>query len=219
MQSSAASPGGVAPSGGPAPDAMDEFRSGVTSCLRSWHPLRTAVEGGWGGAESTAKAETLRSSIFSQFDGSKPASGVMAQEEIEDELAVYMEEQFSIVLEDGSERQVADAIWRMYEECSRGDFSLARRLVQNGEMVVSSLSVQGVAVQEGEEMEEDENGSSSDTARAFAADALFGAQVSQTPAASDLPPARQLGEAQPEKPAVQMDDDGFAPVVSRRKKG
>ena len=72
---------------------------------------------------------------------------------IDDEIAVYMEGTFIVMLEDGSDRQVADEICHMYEGCSQGEFSLARQLIHNGDMVVSSLSVQGEFVHEGEDME------------------------------------------------------------------
>ena len=53
--------------------AIEEFRAGVTACLRSWSALRTAVESGWGGGEreSQGKADDLRKSIFDIMDGSQ----------------------------------------------------------------------------------------------------------------------------------------------------
>ena len=91
----------------PAPThALSEFQAGVTAALRSWSALRTAVEGEWGGIESKAKAEDLRASVFSLFDGSSDKPKI-SLEELEDNLFDYMETEFSIVLEDGSERQVA----------------------------------------------------------------------------------------------------------------
>lgn len=56
-----------------ATDAMEEFRAGVTACLRSWSALRTAVESGWGGGEreSQVKADTLRTNIFDIMNGSQ----------------------------------------------------------------------------------------------------------------------------------------------------
>lgn len=54
-------------------NAIEEFRAGVTACLRSWSALRTAVESGWGGGEreSQGKADDLRKSIFDIMDGSQ----------------------------------------------------------------------------------------------------------------------------------------------------
>ena len=50
--------------------------------------------------------------------------------ELEDNLGAYMEEEFGVVLEDNSEREVADLIWRMYECCAKGDCGLANRVVE-----------------------------------------------------------------------------------------
>jgi pre-rRNA-processing protein TSR2 len=56
-----------------ATNAIEEFRGGVTACLRSWSALRTAVESGWGGGEreSQTKADDLRNSILDIMDGSQ----------------------------------------------------------------------------------------------------------------------------------------------------
>ena len=203
-----------------AADMMAEFQAGVTAALRSWSALRTAVETDWGGAESHAKAEDLRTNILSQFDTSgKPK---MEQEELEDNLADYMEEEFSVVLEDGSERQLAEVIYRMYDACARGDVTLARQVVANAQKVVSTLPAQKAVVQtEGElddDNDEDDNmaGTSSATAAAsYASEGLFGPAPTAKPQAN-LPPPRQLGEAAPEKPQVEVDDDGFAAVAPRK---
>ena len=111
-----------------------EFQAGVTAALRSWSALRTAVEQSWGprgSAEAAASAaEDLRSNIFAYFDGTSP-NPRMKQDELEDNLLDYMEDEFGVVLEDGSEREVADLICRMYELCGRGDVTLARGVVQS----------------------------------------------------------------------------------------
>ena len=53
----------------------------------------------------------------------------MTQEELEDNLSSFMEEEFGIVLEDGSEIEISNLIWNMYEDCSKGDVRLAVRVV------------------------------------------------------------------------------------------
>ena len=206
-----------------AADMMAEFQAGVTAALRSWSALRTAVETDWGGAESHAKAEDLRTNILSQFDTSgKPK---MEQEELEDNLADYMEEEFSVVLEDGSERQLAEVIYRMYDACARGDATLARQVVANAQKVVSTLPAQKAVVQTEGELDDDDDDdemagsgaqiSSATAAASYASEGLFGPAPTAKPQAN-LPPPRQLGEAAPEKPQVEVDDDGFAAVSPRK---
>ena len=216
----------AAPQPQAAADMMAEFQAGVTAALRSWSALRTAVETDWGGAESHAKSEDLRSNILSQFDTSgKPK---MEQEELEDNLADYMEEEFSVVLEDGSERQLAEVIFRMYDACARGDVTLCRQVVANAQKVVSTLPAQKAVVQTEGELDDDDDDddddnmagsgaqiSSASAAASYASEGLFGPAPTAKPQAN-LSPQRQLGEAAPEKPQVEVDDDGFAAVAPRK---
>ena len=223
----------------------DEFRAGLTACLRSWSALRAAVEGGWGGHESLAKAEDLRRNILQHLDGSSFPPRSITIDDLEDNLAIYLEEEFCVMLEDNSERQVADSIWRMYEECMvKGDATLARQLVQAANGVLQQSTAFPVKVQSQEEDDDDadddmemdddaiDQGMSDDVApplvampippmtnpAEYAAQNLFG-PPSKPAAARNHPekPVRQLGEAEaaPE-PAVPVDEDGFAPVVKRK---
>ena len=135
------------------------FQGGVTATLRSWSALKTAVEQSWGGTESQSKAEDLRNNIFNFFDGqsSKPK---MTQEELEDNLASFMEEEFGIVLEDGSEIEISNLIWNMYEDCSKGDVRLAVRVVQDAIRAEESMKMGNVkmpmnVIQSGEDGDDD----------------------------------------------------------------
>ena len=128
----------------PAVNIMEEFRAGVTATLRSWSALRAAVESGWGGVQSQAKADELRQHIYDIFDGNAPK---LDEYDLEDNLAIYMEEQFSVVLEDDSERQVAGVLFRMYEACVKGDVTLARRAVENAQRAEAVMTAFPVQVQ------------------------------------------------------------------------
>lgn len=206
-------------------NAIAEFQAGVTAALRSWSALRTAVDSGWGGIESQMKAEDLRKSILTCFDGSKPK---ISMEELEDNLFIYMEEEFSIVLDDDSEKQLAMLIFQMYETCSVGNFTLTKQIVENARIVSEAYTPgHNVITSEGEmddgsdeETEATNNSGSMDmptiTAQEYASQHLFGApKIPNT--TKNVQPARQLGEKSPEIPQEEMDEDGFAPVVSKRK--
>lgn len=109
---------------------MNEFRAGVTASLRSWSALRTAVDQAFGGSDSQQKAEDLRLNIYEHFDGTSiPPKSMVDVTDLEDSLAIFMEEEFSLTLEDGSEKQVADTIWRLYNTCASGDFSLVYQVI------------------------------------------------------------------------------------------
>jgi pre-rRNA-processing protein TSR2 len=81
-------------------NTIDEFRAGVTACLRSWSAFRTAVESGWGGGEieSQAKADDLRRSIFQIMDGSQCPPQNFDVNDLADNLSIYVEEEFSVTL-------------------------------------------------------------------------------------------------------------------------
>ena len=108
-----------------------EFQSGVTAVLRSWSALRTAVEKGWGGGEreSQKKAEGLRRNIFEILNGEKCPVPNYEIFDLADDLAIYIEEEFSVTLEDDSERQVAETIFQMYEECFNGNSALVKSMI------------------------------------------------------------------------------------------
>jgi pre-rRNA-processing protein TSR2 len=135
---------------------MDDFRAGVTACLRSWSALRTAAESGWGADDSLDKAEDLRNNILEYFDGSRFPPR-LTEDDLEDALAIYMEEQFSVVLEDGSERQIANVIWRMYEACHKGDATFARQVVDVAERAVAGMASFPVQIQSTEHDDDDDD--------------------------------------------------------------
>lgn len=240
MNASAAPSSSPAAASGPANNPYADFQAGVTAALRSWSALRTAVEQSWGGGDSAAKAESLRSNVFVVFDGSSP-NPKMGEIELEEELLGYMEEEFGVVLEDGSERELASLIVQMYESCGRGEVALAREVVRNamaaevalGKSDVKSViragdddmddddsDAEGAAPMEGEGAAQPMNGEmhdatkQADAALAYASGTLFGGPPKPK---KELPPPRQLGEPEPEKPPPVVDDDGFAPVVTKKK--
>jgi len=216
--------------------AYHDFQAGVTATLRSWSALKTAVEQEWGGSESAAKAEDLRHSIFTFFDGSSP-NPKMKLEELEDNLLGFMEDEFGVVLEDRSEIEIADLIWCMYENCAKGDTALAREVIAKAiaaEEALKQGNYQSV-IKSGDDMEDSEDEGDAPmkisqdqmmssanvedrSAASYASENLFGGPVAKRPE-KDVPPPRQLGEAELEAPKAEVDDDGFAMVVTRKNKG
>mmetsp|Transcript_18993 Transcript_18993/g.44490 ORF Transcript_18993/g.44490 Transcript_18993/m.44490 type:complete len:227 (-) Transcript_18993:54-734(-) len=211
-----------------------DFQAGVTATLRSWSALKTAVEQEWGGSDSAAKAEDLRHNIFTFFDGSSP-NPKMKLEELEDNLLGFMEDEFGVVLEDRSEIEVADLIWCMYEKCAKGDSTLAREVIAKAIQAEEALkqgNYQSV-IKSGDDMEDSEDegdapmkisqdqmmlANADRSAASYASESLFGEPVTKRPE-KDVPPPRQLGEAEPEAPKAEVDDDGFTMVATRKKKG
>jgi pre-rRNA-processing protein TSR2 len=211
-------------------ELIEEFRAGVTATLRSWSALRTASESGWGGGQSQEKAEVLRQSIYEHLNESvvPPKMDVY---DLEDALAIYMEEEFSITLEDNSERQVADTLIRMHNDCfgEKHDPTLCRQIVEAANLAAQQIATMPIQVQTTEHDDDDDDMPDADDmmsaaaqppslAQSYASEALFGgpSQKKQAPAE----PARQLGESAPsQQMEPDVDDDGFASVVTKKKKG
>jgi pre-rRNA-processing protein TSR2 len=220
-------------------NAMEEFRAGVTACLRSWSALRTAVESGWGGGEreSQSKADVLRRNIFDIMNGSHCPIPNFDPTDLADNLAIYLEEEFSVTLEDNSEQQVADIIFRMYETCSKGDTSLAREMVAHANSAVAFSSQFPVQLQTTEHDDDDDDEDMADPQD------VSGIQSQATTAAAPMQilvdynskplfgearkvsvstgPVRQLGDMESVKEVeIEIDEDGFAPVKPKgRRKG
>jgi pre-rRNA-processing protein TSR2 len=222
--------------------AIEEFRAGVTACLRSWSAFRTAVESGWGGGarESQDKADELRRSIFQLMDGSKCPPPNFDIYDLADNLAIYIEEEFSVTLEDKSELQVAEAIFNMYEGCCNGDPTFARQMVAHAESAIGFNTQFPVQVQTTEhDDDDDEDMVDSQTQSQNTPQLALNPPVNSTVIPTDynsqplfgsailMPvstaPVRQLGDTAPEQPTntpIEMDEDGFASVKpkGRRRK-
>ena len=198
---------------------MEEFRAGLTATLKSWSALRAAVEGGWGGVQSQEKAEELRQHLYENFQGTTPKMDIY---DLEDNLAIYMEEQFSVVLEDQSERQVADMLHRMHEACVKGDVTLARQAVESAQRAEAIKNAFPVQVQNTDDDDDDDNDEmdtateSISQAKEYAAASLFGTAKKEP--SKPAQPVRQLGDAPPEQKKVEVDDDGFATVSTSKRR-
>ncbi len=109
----------------------------------------------WGGADSYNKAEILRSLILERY--SSNASSVMEVYELEDNLVSYMEEEFSLWLEDNSERHVAQSIIQMYEQCRQGIFTLSREMVAIAERLRLEQGYCAPVICQGNENDDDDD--------------------------------------------------------------
>lgn len=208
------------------------FHAGVTACLRSWPVLRTAVERGWGSAEA---ANDLRTNLI--------ANSRTDPIDMADAIAVYMEEEFSVTLEDGSETSIANMVARLYHDCI-----VQRRTVVLHEVLAAATAPtianneQQSRIQVVQPSEYDEDDDDDDEAMiletstttsallsswtpealiAYGQQPLFGS-ISPPPPTRATAPVRQLGQSAAAAPTTSddneamVDDDGFAPVVTRK---
>ena len=213
-------------------ELIEEFHAGVTATLRSWSAFRTAVDSGWGGPQSLEKAEHLRKSIYDILNGTHYPPR-MDMSELEDNLAIYLEEEFSVTLEDGSERQVAETVFRMYEDCfGKGDPTYCRQIVDIAMLAAQQIANYPVQIQMAEDDDDDDDDDAMDdtidgevsgpikvsVAQSYASEFLFGDPRPVARPVGPVVPPRQLGEAAPVKEQMPVDDDGFAPIVAKKKK-
>uniref|UniRef100_A0A7S3UA35 Pre-rRNA-processing protein TSR2 homolog n=1 Tax=Picocystis salinarum TaxID=88271 RepID=A0A7S3UA35_9CHLO len=114
------------------------FLEGVGLILQRWTALGLAIEHGWGGTDTTAKAQSFHDEVYHWFVDAKEQRYV---DELEDLLDDIMAQEFNAELQDGSPRQVAEALVRLFEECAQGNYSTVLRLrevmVQQKDIVAS----------------------------------------------------------------------------------
>lgn len=181
----------------------------------------------------------LRGNIYDFFNGSKCHSSNHDVFDLADNLAIFLEEEFSVTLEDDSDHQVASSIFKMYEDCHSGNFALARDMVNqaNNAMALSSQFPMQLQTSEHEDDEDEDmiiestttncidtlqpkRNSQEHSKAAFVIDdfiqqPLFGKPVKETNIRSNKP-TRQLGEVVVEEKPIEMDEEGFAPVRRKR---
>lgn len=148
------------------------------------------MQNNWGGPSSADKRDWFGGAI-SDFLASSPE---VDEVDVEAMLVQVMLDEFEVAVDDGSAGEVADAIVQVRGECERGNFGgveeLRRRWEGGRGRAVVGQEVQGEEESESESESEDED--------------------------EDM----EMGEpeAPREKPAPQIDEDGFETVVSRKKR-
>lgn len=117
------------------------FLEGLGLILQRWTALGLAIELGWGGTDTMAKAQGFQEEVYHWFVDAKEQRFV---DELEDLLDDIMTQEFNTELQDGSSRQVAEALVRLFEECAQGNYSTVLRLrevVKQHKEIVASKSV------------------------------------------------------------------------------
>lgn len=90
---------------------------GVSLCLYNWEILSTAVTSYWGGSESGEKRDWLCGFMCDLIQ----EMPLISVEEIEGVLLQVMEDEFNVIVEDGSVEEVARKIITLYRKCKDGE--------------------------------------------------------------------------------------------------
>ncbi|CAI5468011.1 unnamed protein product [Closterium sp. Yama58-4] len=101
------------------------FREGVRLVFARWTALQLAVENQWGGGRSAEKAQHMQADLV-HFCYSK--RGAVYSDELEEWLDEATVKDFSMEVEDGSLREVADKIVEVFKACRDGNFTLVQQL-------------------------------------------------------------------------------------------
>ncbi|KAM3407349.1 hypothetical protein ACQJBY_001028 [Aegilops geniculata] len=138
-------------SGSLSPQAAAALQEGIGLVFGRWTALQMAVEKGWGGPDSRAKADQLAASILSWFTNSK---GPYYYEDLEDMMFDNIYKSLNSNFADGSIGEVAEQFLIMHEECLENNFSSIEKL--------RNTRPQGNAVSQSRQMVTEDDDDSSD---------------------------------------------------------
>lgn len=110
------------------PTTFPLFAEGMGYILTRWTALQLAID--FANHNPSANKQQELHGLLSDFFMGHGAS--VERDELADNLALYMDEEFSLMLEDSSEEQVAEAIVKLYRDIvQKGDTSELERLRQS----------------------------------------------------------------------------------------
>ncbi|KAJ2385742.1 rRNA accumulation- protein [Coemansia sp. RSA 2559] len=112
----------------------EAFIEGVDHVLSKWTALELAVQNGWGGRNTLEKRENMVDEIVEYFDLQvRKKNTTIEPTEVEELLVQVMEEDFSVMLEDQSEKQVARLLCSIFAECRAGNFATVDKMAEEKE--------------------------------------------------------------------------------------
>ncbi|KAG7556766.1 Pre-rRNA-processing protein TSR2 [Arabidopsis suecica] len=166
---------------------------GVGLILWRWTAMRAAVENGWGGRDSQAKADGTVSTVFKFLIQSQdPARDI---ETLGDILDKGLDE-LNTTAEDGSVDEVANTLIDLYEDCCNHNYEMLEELRATRSQATASV----VKVSNGNDEESDDEDEDNDQTTDMMVEA-----------------SNQKPEVMPvDEPAA---DDGWTVVSSRKNKG
>ncbi|KJZ78472.1 hypothetical protein HIM_01863 [Hirsutella minnesotensis 3608] len=205
---------------GPLCDAairQSNFEQAVAYALHLWPALTLSVQNNWGGPDSADKRDWFAGAIVDLFPEFLDAPEGQAQkpkqpaepdmEDVETVLLQVMIDEFEVNVDDDSGTEVASQIMRARTQCALGQFdevdALRERFQNRHGSKVDHMFKQAEDADQDTDWETD--GSDDDDE-----DDAGGADVDM----NDAPP---LAPVPKEKPAPQVDEDGFTMVTKKKK--
>lgn len=185
----------------PAPTVSDAqlglFARGVVALLSAWPALRIAIEEHWGGnaggETGVSKRSALAEELVDAFYTSEPDVDAL-----EDFLVEFVEVEFGLMVEDGSEEAIVRDLRTLWTAVSSGPVGQAEAIVAEFQRLAGSRLPGSVTRAPGDNDSDDEESAGQDGDESMDVD---------TPAVAPAP-----------KPERVVDDDGFELVQSRSKR-
>ncbi|PIA19401.1 hypothetical protein COEREDRAFT_19447, partial [Coemansia reversa NRRL 1564] len=108
----------------------EAFVEGVDHILNRWTALELAVQHEWGGHDTQDKREDMVDEIVEHFDTLVRKRKTPEPTDLEELLLDIMDGDFSVALDDQSEKEVAKLICTVFSECKTGNFTTVDRMAK-----------------------------------------------------------------------------------------
>ncbi|KAL1964747.1 hypothetical protein VTN77DRAFT_6614 [Rasamsonia byssochlamydoides] len=189
---------------GSADAASSQLDLGITLALHAWPALTLAVQSNWGGPNSEDKRDWFCGAI-SDLLRDRPETDA---EDLEDVLIQVMNDEFDVVVDDGSAAAVAAQIMEMRAQTARGEFEQIQAMWQEWKSKMDKKGAAAAAMfrkieTRNDDQETDDDDDEDDD------DDDEDVEMDEAPA---------LVRAPRERVEPEVDEDGFTKVVGRRKR-
>jgi pre-rRNA-processing protein TSR2 len=105
---------------------QEKFDLGVWLALSRWDALTVAVQNLWGGPDSADKRDWFAGAVSELF--TDETSNTPDAEDVEERLLQIMEDEYEVVVDDGTSAATAMSIMVIWQETGEGDFRTVDRL-------------------------------------------------------------------------------------------
>lgn len=183
-----------------------QFNHYLTLAIFLWPSLALAVSNSWGGPDSASKREWFAATLIDVLAEEQDADPAW----IEQFLLQVMEDEFDVVVDDGSACEVAEKIVLVRAECARGEFAsvseAAKRWEERRGADMAKEFAPGVH-QENKDDDDDDDAESLDDETSSEEDEEGDVTMDEAP---------QLVKVR--EPVVpEVDEEGFTKVTKKRR--
>ena len=182
--------------------------------LHLWNNLTYAIQNAWGGSPQICddKRDWLAGAISDLItpDPETLRSDVTNKEDLEDVLVQVMLDEFEVVVDDGSCKEVAEAIWQGRDKIIQGDFGEVQELKKRWDATKDRKLV----FQEGEQDEAAQDTDEDADDRSSTNDREWNGFLDND---TEMDEASSLVETKHSKPEPEVDEEGFTKVVRKKR--